>query len=326
MPLTRNSLEILAAVPFPRLHVTSSLPESASTTVNGCCSCTSRTLRVSPQRHPIHSPLISSSVHHFSKWQIWHDLKSRSFHVAKTFMDHLGIPRDVVLSPICPKQKPTSDAPPTGCPNQRCLERTTTRTRRTARQSYSSKNTRAGADRLTWYSAPSGGSTMEMTISAISLMFAGISLGWQICAWLLSSGRPKATLITGLFSPPGGAFVGPVSKSGERVELNSLRAQNIPGEEVIGVKVTDRGRIPITVEHIEICDRHKGQFVYQPIDELLGPSLPHSIEAGTNESWYVPLQSVEGFSRLSREPVSLYIVVTLGSGKRIKTRASLRIS
>jgi hypothetical protein len=52
--------------------------------------------------------------------------------------------------------------------------------------------------------------TAALIVSAVSLLVAGLSLGWQIAQWLLSAARPKAQLMHGVVNG-GGAYVGPVA-------------------------------------------------------------------------------------------------------------------
>ncbi len=168
--------------------------------------------------------------------------------------------------------------------------------------------------------------TTALVMSAVSLLVAGLSLGWQVAQWLLSAGRPRATLSNGILGP-GGAYVGPVRKNGEPISFDSLRAQGITGEEVIGIQVTNHGRASVVIDRIALCPRG-GSARFVPIGECVGPSLPFRLEAGSNVSWYLPAHNADSLVRASRalgEQVSgVYMNATLGTGRSIETPETMR--
>lgn len=169
---------------------------------------------------------------------------------------------------------------------------------------------------------------IALLISAVSLVLAGVSLGWQIAQWLLSAGRPKATLMHGL-STGSGALVGPVTKAGQGSRLDRLREQGFNGEEIIGIQVTNHGRAPVTVENIALCPRG-GLTRFVPVGQRIGPDVPYQLEAGTNASWYMTFDHAHNLVRASRnaldEPVTgVYMTATLGTGKEIQTPQTFRM-
>lgn len=173
-----------------------------------------------------------------------------------------------------------------------------------------------------------GTDAIALLISAISLALAGTSLGWQIAQWLLSGGRPKATLMHGMIHGAG-AFVGPVQKDGKPFNLAGLHSQGFRGQEVVGVQVTNHGRAAVTVESVAVCPRG-GSMRFVPVDQRIGPELPHQIEPGTNESWFVPVDVGTLLATTSREaagePVTgVYMVARIGTGKSVETPTTLRM-
>ncbi|MCQ9367633.1 phosphoribosylamine--glycine ligase [Corynebacterium falsenii] len=169
---------------------------------------------------------------------------------------------------------------------------------------------------------------IALVIASISLLVAGLSLGWQIAQWLLSAGRPKAKLLHGV-QGRGGLATGPVEKSGEPRNFESLREQGFNGPEIIGVQVTNHGRAPVTVDRIALCTRG-GNMSVVPQNELLGPALPHRLEAGTNESWYMEADFGYRLVAASRAALheqirGVYMSAALGSGKSISTPTTLRM-
>ncbi|MCT3000945.1 phosphoribosylamine--glycine ligase [Propionibacterium freudenreichii] len=169
---------------------------------------------------------------------------------------------------------------------------------------------------------------IALVIASISLLIAGLSLGWQVAEWLLSAGRPKAKLIHGV-QGRGGLATGPVEKSGERRNIQHLREQGFDGPEVIGVQVTNHGRSPVTVDSIALRLRG-GTMSLVALTELLGPELPHRLEAGTNESWYVDADLGHRLVAASRSALheqirGVYMTVAFGTGKSITTPTTLRM-
>lgn len=170
--------------------------------------------------------------------------------------------------------------------------------------------------------------TTALLISAVSLLLAGLSLGWQIAQWLLSAGRAKVVLMHGLVQGAG-AFVGPVGKSGSPFDLDKLRRQGIDGPPVVGIQVINHGRAPLSVERVSLCTRG-GVMQFVPIGDVLGPELPYRLEPGTNASWYVTEDNAARLAHSSRqalgEPVTgVYMTAQLGTGKTVKTPHTLHV-
>lgn len=168
--------------------------------------------------------------------------------------------------------------------------------------------------------------TAALIVSAVSLLVAGLSLGWQVAQWLLSAARPKAKLMHGVVDGSG-AYVGPVGRSGARLNVQQLRPQGIAGPEVIGIQVTNHGRAPLVVERVTVHTRG-GQMTFMPVGDLIGPTLPQTIEPGANQSWYTDLDRANALASSSREVLKeqvtgVYMTALLGTGKTIKTPRSL---
>lgn len=169
--------------------------------------------------------------------------------------------------------------------------------------------------------------SLALLLSAVSLLVAGLSLGWQVAQWLLSAGRPRAVLFHGVWQGQS-AIVGPVPKKGRPLNLDRLRSQGYDGPAVVGVEVTNHGRAPVTVEKVVLHTRG-GKMSLVPIAERLGPDLPYRLEPGTNASWYVDADHAVRLAESSREVLKesvtgVYMVAQLATGKSVKTRRTLR--
>ncbi|MCL2468572.1 MAG: phosphoribosylamine--glycine ligase [Micrococcales bacterium] len=168
---------------------------------------------------------------------------------------------------------------------------------------------------------------VALLVAAVSLLVAGLSLGWQMAEWLLSAGRPRATLLLGV-AQGAGVYCGPVPKSGRLLDLDQFLRQGIDGPEVLGIQVTNHGRAPVTVDRVAVLTQG-GTVSYVPGDDLVGPGLPCTVEPGRNNSWYVPLDKALALASASREaagePVTgVYMTALLGTGKAVRTRRTLR--
>lgn len=167
---------------------------------------------------------------------------------------------------------------------------------------------------------------VAVLMSAAALFIAGLSLGWQIVVWLLSGGRPESTLVHGVLTDSG-SYVGPVRKNGRGYDIRALGDQGIVGVEVVGIQVTNHGRIPINVERVSVLTRGGGMTL-TPIGERIGVDMPAKIEPGTNESWYIERVRGDQLVAASREALQeqvsgIYMSAQLGSGKITKTRHTL---
>jgi hypothetical protein len=168
--------------------------------------------------------------------------------------------------------------------------------------------------------------TVALLISAVSLVLAGLSLGWQIAQWLLSAGRPKAVLLHGVWQGSG-AYTAVVKQGGSPLDIAGLNRQGIVGPQVVGIQITNHGRAPVTVVRVTLRARG-GTLSLVPLTELLGPSLPHRLEPGTNSIWYVDASNAITLAESSRDVLhqkvsGVYMTAELGTGKEIRTPQTL---
>lgn len=166
-----------------------------------------------------------------------------------------------------------------------------------------------------------------LLISAVSLVLAGMSLGWQILQWLLSAGRAKATLLHGIMQGTA-SYSGPV-KDGKLHDLSSLRSQGFGGEEVVGIRIVNHGRAPVTIGRV-VVHAQGGRVRLNPVGNLIGAPLPHLLQPGTNENWYVEAADAMRLATSSREILNdsvtgIYMTAELGTGKVVKTRELLKL-
>jgi hypothetical protein len=126
----------------------------------------------------------------------------------------------------------------------------------------------------------------------------------------------------------GGAYVMPVPDDGGGFDVASPRRQGIDGGEVIGVQVTNHGRMPVTIEAISLEPRG-GKLSYMPVADRIGPDTPHTVAPGTNASWYMPREHAVTLAESSREMLheqvtSVYGRAKLATGEFVDTKNELR--
>lgn len=170
--------------------------------------------------------------------------------------------------------------------------------------------------------------TLSLLISCLSLVVATAALTWNVVQWLLSTGRAKVTLLHG-FRTHYGIYAGPVTKSGAGFDLDSLRAQGIPGTGVVGIEVINTGRAPLSVQKVTLHSRGSS-ISLTPVGMMQGPALPHRIEPGENASWYVDTKEAATLNRLTRSTAKkratgTYMSAQTGTRKTHKTRATLKV-
>lgn len=180
------------------------------------------------------------------------------------------------------------------------------------------------------YSSPQGWlPVLSLVVASLSLGVAGLSLTWQIAQWVLSSARARVTLMHGLQAADV-IYMGAISrKRSTPSSPELLRSREIQGREIHGVAVANVGRASLTVQRVAMrVHRWDVTYIALSAPELLGPSLPRRIDPGENASWYIDTEVARGLAQLARESggpqtPKIYMSVTLGTGKTIRTRPIL---
>lgn len=169
--------------------------------------------------------------------------------------------------------------------------------------------------------------TAALVVSSLSFIVSGLSLGWQISSWLMSAGRVRVILEQGLLS--GGAFYGkPVGRDGRRFAPEALADQGLAGKEVLGVKIVNVGRAPVTISRYG-ARVHSAGVAVTPVADAIGPNLPYRLEAGESESWYVEMRTavalLAGAQALKPRAREVCMTAELATGKVKRTRRAVRL-
>lgn len=164
-----------------------------------------------------------------------------------------------------------------------------------------------------------------LLIACFAAVIAALSFGWQIATWALEGRRVRLVLKHGARGHRGAAL-GSVKRSGSPVNLQAVRAEGFTDMEVLGVTVTNVGRVPVTVSKYSVAVVGSG-LSYTPLGSQIGPELPLRIEAGESETWYADMQDVRALvesaasiNKAGRRRVRMTVELGTGDVKRTRRR------
>ncbi|OOC52613.1 hypothetical protein NOSIN_01195 [Nocardiopsis sinuspersici] len=165
---------------------------------------------------------------------------------------------------------------------------------------------------------PTGLDIATFVIAVVAVVTAAVSLTWNVLSWLFSGGLAKVELDDGVIHANGTTYA--LTERGEPVDPSVTKAGFT--RRALFVTVRSKGRLPVTVAqwHLKL-PKHK----YVEMNSLHGPSLPHRLEPGEQAMWAIEVdEQMLSILRDDRawakvDDVEVYAVVSLGSGKEIKT-------
>jgi hypothetical protein len=185
-------------------------------------------------------------------------------------------------------------------------------------------------------------SLAALIIAIAGLVLAGMSLGWQIAAWNLTGGRVRVTLKHGAMTGAM-AITRAIGQDGALATPADLRLDPGSGAtEVLAVDVRNVGRMPVTIERFgaELLQPRNGSLLSMllpqrgalsliPVADAIGRPMPHRMEPGTAETWYVRMHEVRAlvYSAQAINPGgrSVAMFVELGNGRKVRTRHSASV-
>jgi hypothetical protein len=159
-----------------------------------------------------------------------------------------------------------------------------------------------------------------LVIPVLGLVQSVASLTWQAATFVLSGSRVRADLKHGAANAAG--FL-----TGAPGVYRSVDDQGL-GDEVIGVKVRNVGRLAASVDSIEVA--MAGGMRMQMPSEVMGQSLPHRLEPQSSASWFVPAEPIQRVIRANAQvlkrsdPCEVWIEVEV-VGKTVRTRQAMRL-
>ncbi len=166
--------------------------------------------------------------------------------------------------------------------------------------------------------------TLSIAIAVVSLILAGLSLGWQAATFFLEGGRIRATLRPG-FSSASGVVTVPPSQFLDKGTFGMMASQGFT-QPVLAVQVRNVGRLPVTIASWSLVTRpHVGEF--QPLSAALGKPLPHRLDAGESEMWAVDFAwiaaAVSASATVKKVPtagIRVHATVSLGDGRVVAAK------
>jgi hypothetical protein len=166
-------------------------------------------------------------------------------------------------------------------------------------------------------------------IAVLGLVVSAVNATWSVAQWKLNGARPAVELIVGAVAANGSGLVSMPVRAGSDPNFGRLAEQGFT-RPVIGITVTNTGRLPVRVQRWTIqCAKNGTSFA--PVGQSLGPPLPYVLEAGAQETWVVDLQAAKALSSAAtvitnKAPEPVVGTVQLGSGQSLKTKESLRVA
>ena len=162
-----------------------------------------------------------------------------------------------------------------------------------------------------------------LIVAIVAACLSAASLSWQAATYLLNGGRPRAELLIGAINPD----------SGDVLRTNP-HAQATPGEwklaaeqgftvPVLGIRVVNHGRGPVTIEKWEFSVA--GGPSVTVLRGAIGPELAHELAGGRSATWYAPAQEVHASAMVTKEvvgqkTVQVVGVVTMATGRSRRTK------
>jgi hypothetical protein len=161
-----------------------------------------------------------------------------------------------------------------------------------------------------------------LAIAVLSLVLSVASLTWQAATFVLSGSRVRAELKHGARNASTVVTGAPGSQ-----DFLSLAGQGLT-DEVIGIEVRNVGRLAASIQSVSAA--LASGLKVTPVRELVGPTLPHTLEPQSAASWFLPaapIRDVVAFSSKGRlkqpDPNKVWMEVTLGTGKVVRSKQSM---
>jgi len=165
-----------------------------------------------------------------------------------------------------------------------------------------------------------------LIVSAVGLLLAALSFGWQIASWVFDGRRVRVRLLHGAVGPAGSA-TGKVGKDRRPKDMKSLVAEGFDRQEVIGIAVTNVGRAPVRIDRYGV-HLAEGGFSFYPIGDAIGPILPFRLAPGETETWLADANDARRLITTTRAigkkaSNDVFMQVELGTGDHRRTRQTI---
>lgn len=167
-----------------------------------------------------------------------------------------------------------------------------------------------------------------LSVACLGLVVAALSLGWQIASWALEGPRVRTTLKVGV-SGRGGVMSAAVTAAGLPAGIAQIRQEGFDGEALIGVAVTNHGRVRVKVARWGIQMVRGGFSLEQPQSNMISSPLPEWLDPGDSGSWWMPIHEARALVYASRslDPTAAGVKgwVELGDGTKRSSRHQLDV-
>jgi hypothetical protein len=164
---------------------------------------------------------------------------------------------------------------------------------------------------------------LTLVVAIVGVCLAVLSLGWQAAVFFLSGSRvrlePRRAMIRR--SGPMGTMIStaPLARTDEQMDF--LRRQGFT-EEALAVVVRNRGRLAVSVDGVSL--KSSDGWGYEMINDPENKPLPYRLEAGSKQSWHIPLEMAQDMADKNGKSFRVWMVVDLGDGRSLRTKRRYR--
>ena len=132
-------------------------------------------------------------------------------------------------------------------------------------------------------------------IAVLGLVVSVANATWSVAQWKLNGARPVLELIVGAVAANGSGLVSIPVTAGTPPNRARLAQEGFT-QSVVGVTVTNMGRLPVRIQRWSIQCAANGT-AYVPLADSIGPDLPHVLEAGAQETGVVDQRRAVGLTQ-----------------------------
>ncbi|CAH0266427.1 hypothetical protein [Plantibacter cousiniae (nom. nud.)] len=161
---------------------------------------------------------------------------------------------------------------------------------------------------------------LAATLGVAGFVLALTSLAWNVTQFVLTGLRIRIKLGTKV---SGGRIVEVSQKAPSRRHRwrsQEVMSTQIPYGVALLTATVHNGRLPVTIDHIGVHAGRHGRSYADPKVQM-----PYRLEPHASVTWTTMLMDGEGVAKLAKKK-RFHVVVTLGTGKTYRSRASYDVT
>lgn len=179
-------------------------------------------------------------------------------------------------------------------------------------------------------------------LAVLGVVLSALALGWQAATFVLTGGRVRVELLVGAVRDNHGMVT--MSARNPQPDWAASLVEQGYRHPVVAVRVRNVGRLAVSVERwsivtllrkpqvvgpfaqavVQLSKREEGPEVVYPGLSLVGPDLPHRLEAGASVIWAAPFGEVNDLIAVTKNVYSVAGKVALGDGRSSRSKDMIR--